>query len=148
MSGKKKVEISFLFNFSDLKWTFAMILVLTIIIIMMIILIMNENNNIDKGMKMNVVRAFWFFFACALIIFLGSFFWLFTIFFKRRIGAGREGREGGSIINLKLISTYSISTCYHWMGPFRVSVSTEDWFCSPLWFLNCENNYAFMAIYD
>ena len=137
MLGKKKVEISFLFNFSDLKWTFAMILVLTIIIIMMII--WNENNNIDKGMKMNVVRAFWFFFACALIIFLGSFFWLVTIFFKRRIGAGREGREGGSIINLKLISTYSISTCYHWMGPFRVSVSTEDWFCSPLWF---------MAIYD
>lgn len=40
MSGKKKGEISFLFNFSDLKWTFAMILVLTIIIIMMIILIM------------------------------------------------------------------------------------------------------------
>ena len=109
-----------------------------------------NDDNIDNGMikEMNVVRAFWFFFACALIIFLGSFFWLFTIFFKRRIGAGREGREGGSIINLKLISTYSISTCYHWMGPFRVSVSTEDWFCSPLWFLNCQNNYAFMAIYD
>ena len=149
MSGKKKswniISLQFLWSEMNIRYDISI----------------DYNNynddNIDNAMRTIILIKEWkwmllghfdFFFACALIIFLGSFFWLFTIFFKRRIGAGREGREGGSIINLKLISTYSISTCYHWMGPFRVSLSTEDWFCSPLWFLNCENNYAFMAIYD
>ena len=106
-----------------------------------------NDDNIDNGMRTIILIKEWkwmllghFDFFCVRTY---NFFWQFLLtfhyFFKRRIGAGREGREGGSIINLKLISTYSISTCYHWMGPFRVSVSTEDWFCSPLWF---------MAIYD